>query len=226
MTPTLRWLVWLAALIGLWSATLDWEQEIARLRPEKQRLEQIRQREGSALQSVNWTEQELIARQAQLSWLDRLPEVTQVGIFRAEAMETMSDLCQRLAANCQITSMGETLVRSAGPAATAGAGQIGTLAGRADASAGEMKGLLSTTVRISVGLSGNKLMPLMREIEEGKVLRKIERFTVRSGRAELVVKIFGMEGEAARVERAAALRRIEQITQKLPAPSARAGVAP
>jgi len=213
--------VWLAALIGLWSATLDWEQEIARLRPEKQRLEQIRQREGSALQSVNWTEQELIARQAQVSWLDRLPEVTQVGIFRAEAMETMSDLCQRLAANCQITSMGETLVRSAGPAATSG-----TVAGRADTSAGEIKGLLSTTVRISVGLAGNKLMPLMREIEEGKVLRKIERFTVRSGRAELVVKIFGMEGEAARAERAAALRRIEQIKQNQPAPPARVGAAP
>jgi len=202
MTPTLRWLVWLAVLIGLWSVALEWEQEVARLKPEKQKLEQIRQREGSALQSVDWKAQELLARHAQIAWLDRLPEVSQVGIFRAEAMETISDLCGRLDASCQIASMGETQAR--GPTATTQGATANNL--------NELKGLVSTTLRITVGLSGNKLLPLMQEIEQGKVLRKIERFTVRSGRAELIVKIFGLESNVARGERAAALRHIEQIT--------------
>lgn len=204
MTPMLKWLVWLAALIGLWSLALEWDAEIAQLRPEKAKLEQLRQREGFALQSVDWKEQEILARQAQLAWLDRLPEINQTGIFRAEAMENLSDLCKRLEASCQVASMGETFARSTSSATSATLGS--------DNSRGEfeLQGLMSTGVRLSVGLAGNKLMPLMQEIEEGPVLRKIERFTVRSGRAELIVKVFGIQGEVARAERTAAVRLIEQ----------------
>lgn len=204
MTPMLRWLVWLAALIGLWSVALEWEAEIAQLRPEKAKLEQLRQREGAALQSIDWKTQELLARQAQLAWLNRLPEVHQTGLFRAEAMENLSDLCKRLDANCQIASMGETFARSAAPTT------LGATASQTSRAHSELQGLVSTGIRLSVGLAGNKLMPLMQEIEEGPVLRKIERFTVRSGRAELIVKVFGLQGEVAQAERTAATRLIEQ----------------
>ena len=65
---------------------------------------------------------------------------------------------------------------------------------------------MSTSVRVTTGL-GDKLMPLLQEIENGPVLRKVEKFTVRSGRADFVVKTFGLDQQSATATRSAAERQ-------------------
>lgn len=202
MSPSLRWLVWLALLIGGWSVTLDWQDELEKLRPERERLERLREREQSAILAVNWARLSREAGQAQLAWLDRLPEVTQTGVFRAEAMESMSDLCQRLQAPCQVAAMGETAAPRAQPAGSAANG--GRLA-----EAGQLAGLVTTSVRITTAL-GDTLMPLLREIENGPVLRQVEKFTVRSGRADFIVKTYGLDQQAAQATRSAAQRQASE----------------
>ncbi|MDZ4187678.1 MAG: hypothetical protein U1D25_06165 [Hydrogenophaga sp.] len=197
MTTSFRWLVWLALLIGGLSVTLDWQEEIEQLRPERERLERLREREQSSIWAVDWVRLSKEAGQAQLTWLDRLPEVNQIGVFRAEAMESMSDLCQRLQAPCQVAAMGET----AAPMAQNQAGSRETV-GR-PANAAQLVGLVTTSVRITTSLN-DTLMPLLLEIENGPVLRQIEKFTVRSGRADFIVKTYGLDQRAAQVTRSAA----------------------
>lgn len=199
MTSSLRWLIWLALLIGGWAVTLDWQDELEKLRPERDRLERSRQLEERAISAINWAQLSNEAGKAQLAWLERLPEVSQMGVFRAEAMEAMADLCKRLDAPCQVAAMGETSssrIQTSGSATRSGSPSNPT----------EPQGLVSTSVRVTTGL-GDKLMPLLREIENGPVLRKVEKFTVRSGRADFVVKTFGLDQQSATATRSAAERQ-------------------
>lgn len=199
MNSSLRWLIWLALLIGGWSITLDWQDELEKLRPERERLERLRQREENAISAIDWEQLSHQAAKAQLAWLNRLPEVSQMGVFRAEAMETMADLCKRLEAPCQVAAMGETSSSRVPPPGNAS--RPGS-----PATPTEPQGLVSTSVRVTTGL-GDKLMPLLQEIENGPVLRKVEKFTVRSGRADFVVKTFGLDQQSATATRSAAERQ-------------------
>ena len=199
MNSSLRWLIWLALLIGGWSVTLDWQDELEKIRPERERLERLRQREETAISAIDWAQLSNEAGKAQLAWLNRLPEVSQMGVFRAEAMEAMADLCKRLDAPCQVAAMGETSssrIQTSGTATRSGSPATPT----------EPQGLVSTSVRVTTGL-GDKLMPLLQEIENGPVLRKVEKFTVRSGRADFVVKTFGLDQQSATATRSAAERQ-------------------
>lgn len=199
MNSSLRWLIWLALLIGGWSVTLDWQDELEKIRPERERLERLRQREETAISAIDWAQLSNEAGKAQLAWLNRLPEVSQMGVFRAEAMEAMADLCKRLDAPCQVAAMGETSSsrnQTSGSATRSGSRATPT----------EPQGLVSTSVRVTTGL-GDKLMPLLQEIENGPVLRKVEKFTVRSGRADFVVKTFGLDQQSATATRSAAERQ-------------------
>ena len=54
MNSSLRWLIWLALLIGGWSVTLDWQDELEKIRPERERLERLRQREETAIFFIFW----------------------------------------------------------------------------------------------------------------------------------------------------------------------------
>lgn len=207
MSPSLRWLIWLAVLIAGWSVVLDWQDELAKLQPERERLERLRQREQSAITAVNWERLSQDAAKAQLAWLERLPQVVQTGVFRAEAMEGMADLCNRLDAPCQVSAMGETASsRTPSPGSASPAGGSAS-----EGAAGEVPGLISTSVRVSTGL-GEKLVPLLREIENGPVLRRVERFTVRSGRADFVVKTYGLDHQSAAALSAAAQRQATEGT--------------
>lgn len=194
MTPVLRWLIWLVLLIVGYTVTLDWQAEITKLRPERAQIERQRRHEENTMLAINWVQEAKIARQAQLAWLDRLPEVAQMGVFRAEAMESMSDLCHRLSASCQVAAMGETSVGLVRPTSST-PGRTGVPASVS------LPGLVGTSIRVTVNLSGDKLMPMLRNIETGLVLRKVEKFTVRGGRADMVIKTFGLESQAATVVR-------------------------
>lgn len=192
MTPMLRRLIWAAALVGALSLVLGWSDEIEALRPERARVEQLRLREENAMRGLDWLALAKQSHEAQLAWLERLPEVGHLGVYRAEAMESMADLCKKLDAACRVAAMGESVEVPA--LAASGAQGLGAQKGR---QGGPLVGLVSSSVRVSVGLPGNKLLPLLREIENGPVLRRVEKLTVRSGRADFVVKSYGMDGAAA-----------------------------
>ena len=52
---------------------------------------------------------------------------------------------------------------------------------------------LKDALQTQIDSLNKKLMNLLQEIENGPVLRKIERFTARGGNAEIIVKTFGLE---------------------------------
>lgn len=211
MKPSLRWLIWLALLVGGWSVTLDWQDELNKLRPERERIERSRQREKHAASAIDWESLSRQAGEAQLAWLNRLPAVSQMGVFRAEAMEAMADLCKRQEAACQVAAMGETSTsRVQAPGNNPQAGS--------PSDAKEPQGMVSTSVRVTASLD-NKLMPLLRAVEEGPVLREVEKFTVRSGRADFIVKTFGLDSRTATVLKAAAERQSAEGKAAASAPS-------
>lgn len=199
MTPALRWLLWFAILVIGSTVTLDWRDELAKLRPEIDRMKSVQRREHSAMFSIDWVEQGSLARQAQLAWLNMLPEVQQMGVFRAEAMEAMADLCKQEVARCQISALGETSLPRVRPASGSGTSEPQALVG-----------LVSTSVRLTVDLSGGKVSSILRRIETGPVLRQVDKFSVRSGRADFIVKTFGLESDAISAVRVAVQQGVQQ----------------
>lgn len=185
MTSTLRHLIWAAVLIGWAVLVLDWRDEIVRLRPERVRLEQLRAKEQSALWNVDWQGAVREAQAAQAQWLTRLPRIEQIGVFRAQSMESVSDLCKQIDASCQIGAMGES---------TGVAGN--TVANGSDKSPGnasDLPRILSSGVRVSLPLQGDKLELLMKTLENDNQLRRIDKVVARSGRATLDVQSFGLD---------------------------------
>lgn len=208
----MRNLIWIAILIGVWSMALDWREESEKLRPERERLERLKSREQNAIASIDWKKVSQDALTAQAAWLDRLPAITHPGVFRAEAMENLADLCKQVQAQCQVAAMGETAAVTgvsggalAGQATAFGAPPANRQFNLSPSSAAPtgIPGLVTTSVKISTNL-GSQLMPLLIALEEGPVLRKIDRFTARSGKAEIVVKVYGMDSGAALALRTAA----------------------
>lgn len=199
MTHNLRWLVWLAALIILANQAMEWEGELKQLQPEMKRLTELRSRERSSITSVNWSQQEQQALEAQLQWLERLPSITQTGTFRAQAMESLGDLCERLKAGCRVSAQGETVSPSGQDA--------------------QFPGLIYANVRVSVPLQYPHLDTLLGQIEQGPILRKIEKLAVRSGTIELQVRTYGLNSSNWQTTYDAAQRDLRRLTQTAAEPS-------
>lgn len=177
MNSSLRWLIWLAVLIGGWSSRstgkMNWKNFV-----RARAAGVCASAEENAISAIDWQQLSLEAGKAQLAWLNRLPEVSQMGVFRAEAMETMADLYQTAGRLLSSGGNGRNIVQpDSAPRQCTTPGSPLT--------ATEPPGLVTTSVRVTTGL-GDKLMPLLQEIENGSVLRKVEKFTVRSGRADFV----------------------------------------
>jgi hypothetical protein len=176
MTSTLRNLIWAAVLIGWGVLVLDWRDEIARLRPERVRLEQLRAKEQSALWNVDWQGAVRDAQAAQAQWLSRLPRVEQIGVFRAQSMESMSDLCIQIRGNCQISALGETTSNEKTLSDTSG-----------------LPSIVTSGVRVVVPLQGDKLELMLRTIESDSQLRRVDKIIARGGLATLDVQSFGLD---------------------------------
>ena len=174
MTPAFRLLLWAAVLVGWSVLVLDWRDDVIRLQPERARVEQLRAREQSALLNVNWPERFKDAKAAQEQWLDRFPRVAQIGVFRAQALEGISDLCKQVEAQCQVSSLGENVT-------TPGKGNPDGLSG-----------VVAAGVRVVVPLQGKQFELLLSALESDAVLRRVDKVVVRSGRATLDVQSYGL----------------------------------
>ena len=180
MTTNLRLLIWAAVLVGWGTLLLDWRDEVVKLRPERVRLEQMRSKEQSALWNVDWKSALSDAKQAQSQWLSRLPMIEQTGVFRAQALESISDICKQLSMACQVAALGESSVATT-PAP----------AGSKTAPAG-LSGLIATGVRVSVPLQDKNLELFMKTLENDVVLRRIDKAIARSARMTLDVQVYGL----------------------------------
>ena len=183
MTTNLRLLIWAALLVVWGTLLLDWRDEVVKLRPERIRLEQLRSKEQSALWNVDWKSALSDAKQAQSQWLSRLPVIEQTGVFRAQALESISDICKQLSMACQVAALGESAV-SASVAQT-------TPTGSKTAPAG-LSGLIATGVRVSVPLQDKNLELFMKTLENDVVLRRIDKAIARSARMTLDVQVYGL----------------------------------
>ncbi|WP_027014055.1 hypothetical protein [Comamonas composti] len=209
MSNNLRWLIWLAALVAFSSPILEWDDELTRMRPEIERMKHLRTREHNAITAVDWAQQKQLAAKAQLTWLERLPPVTQSGGFRAEAMESLGELCNKLKAGCRVSAQGETVITNA----------INTPGAR-NAPA-QLTGLIYSNVRVTVPLAFPDLDLLIEQIEHGPVLRNIEKFIVRSGNADIHVRTYGLEAAAWQRLQAAAQQDIQaNLPEQTEAPAA------
>jgi len=153
---------------------LDWRDDVIRLQPERARVEQLRAREQSALLNVNWQERFKDAKAAQSEWLDRFPRVVQIGVFRAQALEGISDLCKLVEAQCQVSSLGENV-------STPGKGNPDGLSG-----------VVAAGTRVVVPLQGKQFELLLSALESDTVLRRVDKVVVRSGSATLDVQSYGL----------------------------------
>ena len=174
MTSSFRLLLWAAVLVGWSVLVLDWRDDVIRLRPERVRVEQLRVREQSALLNVDWQERFKDAKAAQIEWLARLPQVNQIGVFRAQALERVADLCKQVDAQCQVSALGETIT-------TPGKNNFDGLSG-----------VVAAGTRVVVPLQGRQLEFLLSLLENDVVLRRIDKVVVRSGRATLDVQNYGL----------------------------------
>lgn len=193
MTHNLRWLIWIAALIILFNQIVELDDELNQLKPEMKRIIELRSREHSVITSVNWFHQERQALESQLQLLERLPAVTQTGTFRAQAMESLGELCDHLKASCRVSPQGETVSPS-------------------DQSK-QLPGLIYANVRISIPLEYPYLDILIKEIEKGPITRKIEKLTVRSGSTEIFVRTYGLNSVTWQTTHETAQRNLRQLTQ-------------
>ena len=174
MTSSFRLLLWAAVLVGWSVLVLDWRDDVIRLRPERVRVEQLRVREQSALLNVDWQERFKDAKAAQIEWLARLPQVKQIGVFRAQALESVADLCKQVDAQCQVSALGETIT-------TPGKNNFDGLSG-----------VVAAGTRVVVPLQGRQLDFLLSLLENDVVLRRVDKVVVRSGRATLDVQNYGL----------------------------------
>jgi hypothetical protein len=177
MTTNLRNLIWAGMLVGWLALMLDWRDATVKLRPERIQAEQLRTKEQSILWSVDWNAALVDAQDAKLRWLERLPLVDQVGVFRAQALENISDLCKKIEASCQVSPMGENLTSVN------------------NSTNGNIAGLVSTGVRVTVPMQGNKLELLMRTIENDYTLRRINKLSSRGALITVDVETFGLNSK-------------------------------
>jgi hypothetical protein len=175
MTTPLRLLVWSALLVGWLVLLLDWRDEVVKLRPERTRLEQLRAKEQSALWSVDWQAALREAKQTQTQWLARLPSVEQTGVFRAQSLEGISDLCRQLEAPCQISALGENVSTPS------------------KANSAALSGVITTGVRVGLPTQDSKLELLINALENDSQLRRIDKITTSGGRVTMDVQIFGID---------------------------------
>ena len=186
MTTPLRLLVWAAVLVGWLTLLLDWHDEVAKLRPERVRLEQLRAKEQSALWSVDWQAALRDAKEAQAQWLTRLPGVEQTGVFRAQALESVGDLCKQLEAACQVSALGENVSASA----------------KTDTSG--LSGVITTGVRVGIPIQDGKLELLIKSLENDIQLRRIDKIITGGGRVTMDIQVFGLNSRPATASTSAA----------------------
>lgn len=182
MTNNLKWLIWCAFLILAFNQVLEWNDSLDKLQTEAKRAQKFRDNEYSKLKNVNWQKIENDAKKAQLAWLERLPSVEQTGLFRARAMESLKEICEFYKATCKISAQGEVF-----------GGNFNNDKNVLENNKIKIPGIFYSNFRISIPINFENTDYFIKNIENDKELRIIERFTVRGPIIDIYIRSYGIE---------------------------------
>ena len=190
----LHWLAALAILIGSWMLLADADTSNDELRRTVASEQARASRERDAVLGLNWMTEAARARTAQLEWASRLIEAETPGILRVTVLEHTRAICtEAKAAACQVSLVVDD---GAAPEATRGPT-------RRNADARLPSGIRTAKVKLSFNFSPEALTSLLKRVEEGDKLGKVDRLTIAGSRAELQLSFFGTDPNAARALRGA-----------------------
>jgi hypothetical protein len=192
MTPLLRDLIWAICIVLAAWLGLNMLDNNAKLRAELAQVRKVVERDTRQAQAVNWDDVDSRARQAQREWLTLLSAVESTGKFRAEAMESLSDLCQSVQATCRISSQGESIDTSVSPAqpSTSAATRTQALSNAA------LDGLVVAQSKMSVALQPGILAKVMPSLERGSNLRTVEKLSIRGVAIDMEIKSYGLQANS------------------------------
>jgi len=190
----LRWLVWMALLVGGWTLLLDAHDALAELGREAQAARTRRERELAATQGVDWTAEAVRARAAQLAWLDHFVEADTPGLMRVSALEYVKALCDDAKAGCRVALVGEGEDAAAAPRGAS------AQASRGDGT--RPKGVRAVQVSAAFNFTPASLLRLLRQIETGDRLCAVDHLLISGARAELQLRVFTVDAGEARSVRA------------------------
>jgi hypothetical protein len=190
MTPLLRDLIWAICIVLAAWLGMNLLDENAKLSAELTQVRKVVERDTRQAQAVNWDQVDQQSRQAQREWLALLPAVESTGKFRAESMESLSDLCQSVQAVCRISSRGEIADANILAAQLA----VGSTTTKTQAiSNTTLEGLVVAQSKLSVPLQPGILLKVMPSLERGSSLRTVEKLTIRGVAIDMEIKSYGLQ---------------------------------
>lgn len=205
-THRLRWLLWIAALIGCWVLLLDWSDEHDQLRSEAQAARAQRNRELGTLEGANWAAEASRARSAQLEWLGRFIEAETPGLMRVTALEKVKKLCDEARAACQISLLGDE-ADTAAPTRPAASQRA------AERPGGQLpSGTQAVKVKLGFDFSPAALLRLLQRIEAADPLYAVDRLQISGPRAEIQLVVFFVDASEARRIRSSAAAQADPGT--------------
>lgn len=198
MKSNLSFFIWIAILVVIISFILDLEDDINNMQPEIQRLEQLKNREKNSLSNIDWNTSLIQARAAKLEWLNKISPVDNPGYFKAEAMESISKICENHKIQCRLSAQGEASpLSSESPVVTS------------EKVALFSKDFLFAITKVTLPINSPQLEDFLHEIENGIFLRKIDKFSFRSEFIDINVKSYGMKASTLNNEKRVLLQKIE-----------------
>jgi hypothetical protein len=182
----LHQLLWAAALIGCWTLLLDWRDDLAQLRTQAHAAQAQHRREQSALEGTNWAAESARARNIRLAWLSRFVEADTPGLLRVTALDHLKALCEEVKAGCQISLADDPPEPARGDGAPRPPGGIRTV-----------------KLKLAMTFIPRTLVRLLQRIEAGDKLYAVDRVFIAGARAEIELRVFGIDSADARKLRSA-----------------------
>ncbi|MFM9922036.1 hypothetical protein VLK31_03515 [Variovorax sp. H27-G14] len=193
MSGNLRWLIWAAVLVGIWTQLLDWRDGLVPLKSEALTAQTREVREQAALKDSNWAAEAVRANEIRLRWLDRFQLAESAGLLRVKALEAVKAICVDVKVGCQISAVGENESAAARPGAP--------VDNKAAANA-QLAGVSVVRVKTTFRFEPKPFMELLRALGENDNLYAIERVAVTGPSAEILIKVYGIDTTVASLLRA------------------------
>lgn len=198
---SLKWLIWVAVLIGILVAVLDAQDRLTAVQEERAAVEKRRQRELAAVAGIDWAEEAQRAQAVQAAWLDRLPESVNPAVTRVKLMEQVGRLCDEARLQCEVAQLSD----GSQEASPANRGLTGTAKqGRGSVSPSAAHGVSAYAFRVAANFTPEGMLDLLDRIEAGERLYAIQSLAVRNNRLELKLIAFALDEKEAKALRSAA----------------------
>jgi hypothetical protein len=193
MTPLLRDLIWAIVLVGFIAFGLDLQESNKSRSQELRQVERLVLREGQRGQQLDWVATEAQALKAQKQWLSLFAPVVSSGKFRAEALESLGDICTANDIPCRLSAGGENVEAASTFSSRVTPSTIVTE--RSSISTANPGQIFVAVSKVALPLQGESLGRFLAAVENSEQLRVIDKFSARGITAELQIKSYGISQE-------------------------------